>query len=76
MGPRCRPKGNQVARVVHLRNAREFRDGICPVIRELRRTKTLTQAAAEMNDRGFRTRRGRQWNAANVWAALQPLDDA
>lgn len=53
------------------RKAAEFRAAVRPVAEELRRTRSLSGVAAEMNLLGYRSRRGKAWTAGLVDSLLR-----
>jgi DNA invertase Pin-like site-specific DNA recombinase len=66
-----RRRGSMIARDVHRANRALFRAGMRPVVTEVRAGRSLQETAAELNRRGYRTRRGREWTYATVEVLLR-----
>lgn len=65
-------RGTQAAKEANQRAAREWRDSARIVVQEfLDRHGTLAAAAEQLNLTGHRTRRGKPWTLATVWAVLK-----
>lgn len=69
-----RRQGSAAAREVNLAAALEYRHLMQPVIWQLQaQGMSLAQVAAELNARGYTTRRGRPWSLSTVHAIMRQL---
>lgn len=62
--------GSRAARPINLAAAAAYRRGMLPIVREVQASRTLAQAAEEMNRLGYKTRRGRAWTVSGLNAFL------
>jgi DNA invertase Pin-like site-specific DNA recombinase len=80
--PKCKPfakggdlrtaRGTAAARTVNVQAAKEFRDGIAPLVLRLKSEEGLTnrQIAERLNSLGYATRRGMAWTLFTVSQVL------
>jgi len=65
----ARYKGQQAAKLAHVRRAREAYADLAPLMRELREGKSsMRDIAAHLNDMGHRNQRRHRWSISNVRA--------
>jgi len=67
----ARYKGQQAAKLAHVRRAREAYADLVPLMRELREGKgSMRDIAAHLNETGHRNQRRRRWSISNVRAVF------
>lgn len=68
-------KGGVALRTAITANADAFAESLVPVLRDIREQgyHTLRAISSELNARGIRTRRGRQWHVSNVRNLLERI---
>jgi hypothetical protein len=70
------PYGLQIADdCVHLQVNPSEREALLVMVELIVQDRTLTQVAVELNQRGFRTRRGTEWSAPSVFNMLPRMID-